>query len=94
MNTYLYKTWYNKVMKMTTYSDLRANLAESMDMVCENHEPLFITRQKADPVVLMSLADYNSIEETMCLLRSPRNAKRLLESIEELESGRGQIHKI
>ena len=76
-------------MKMTTYSDLRANLAESMDMVCENHEPLFITRQKADPVVLMSLSDYNSMEETMYLMRSPKNAARIDEAIKELESGGG-----
>lgn len=76
-------------MKPTTYSELRANLAKSMDMVCENHEPLVITRQKADPVVLMSLEDYNSIQETLYLMRSPKNAKRLLKAIEELEDGKG-----
>ena len=76
-------------MKMTTYSDLRANLAESMDMVCENHEPLFITRQKAGPVVLMSLEDYNSMEETMYLMRSPKNAARIDEAIKELDAGGG-----
>ena len=81
-------------MKMTTYSDLRANLAESMDMVCENHEPLFITRQKADPVVLMSLSDYNSMEETMYLMRSPKNAARIDSAIKSLEAGKGIKVKI
>ena len=76
-------------MKPTTYSELRANLAQSMDMVCENHEPMVITRQKAEPVVLISLEDYNSIQETLYLMRSPKNAERLLKSIESLEQGKG-----
>jgi antitoxin YefM len=81
-------------MKMTTYSDVRANLAKSMDMVCENHEPLFITRQKAEPVVLMSLADYNSMEETAYLMRSPKNAARINSAIEQLKVGKGITVKI
>lgn len=76
-------------MKPTTYSELRANLAKSMDMVCENHEPLVITRQRAEPVVLISLEDYRSMEETFYLMRSPKNAARIDEAIAELEAGRG-----
>ena len=83
----MYVLWYNFNMKLTTYTELRANLAESMDMVCENHEPLYITRQKADPVVLISLADYNAMEETMYLIRSPKNAERLRKSIQSVEKG-------
>ena len=81
-------------MKPTTYSELRANLAKSMDMVCENHEPIVITRQKADPVVLMSLEDYNSMEETLYLMRSPRNAARIDKGIADFEAGRGIIKEI
>lgn len=76
-------------MKPTTYSELRANLAKSMDMVCENHEPLVITRQKADPVVLISLEDYNSIQETLYLMRSPKNAERIDRAIADLNAGKG-----
>ncbi|MBI1334387.1 MAG: type II toxin-antitoxin system prevent-host-death family antitoxin [Armatimonadetes bacterium] len=78
-------------MKPITYSELRANLAKSMDMVCENHEPLVVTRQKADPVVLISLEDYRSMEETYYLMRSPKNAARLARSIESIEKGEGII---
>lgn len=76
-------------MDAITYTAARANLAKTMDRVCENHEPLIITRGSDQSVVMMSLADFKSIEETAYLLRSPRNAKRLLEAIAELESGRG-----
>lgn len=78
-------------MKPITYSDLRANLAKSMDMVCENHEPLVVTRQKADPVVLISLEDYRSMAETYYLMRSPKNAAHLASSIESIEKGEGII---
>ncbi len=81
-------------MKLTTYSELRANLAESMDMVCENHEPLYITRQKAEPVVLISLADYNAIEETLYLMRNPKNAARIDSAIKSLDEGKGIQVKI
>ena len=78
-------------MKPTTYSELRANLAKSMDMVCENHEPMVITRQRAEPVVMISLEDFRSMEETFYLMRSPKNAARLLKSIESIEKGKGVI---
>jgi len=78
-------------MKPITYSELRANLALSMDMVCENHEPMVITRQKADPVVMISLEDYRSMEETYYLMRNPKNAARLMKSIESIEKGKGII---
>lgn len=66
-----------------------ANLAKTMDEVCENHEPVIITRSGESSVVMIALEDYKALEETSYLLRSPRNAKRLLESIAELEQGRG-----
>ena len=53
-----------------TYSEARQNLAETMNRVCDHHEPVIITRQKSPSVVMMSLEDYNSIMETAYLLRS------------------------
>ena len=63
----------------------RARLAKTMDQVCESHEPLIITRSGEASVVMLSLEDYKSLEETAYLLRSPKNARRLIEAIAELE---------
>ena len=73
-------------MKAVTYSNLRTNLPRLLDQVCTDSEPLVVTRQNDQPVVLISLNDYNSMEATLHLLRSPANAKRLLDSIKELDS--------
>lgn len=71
-------------MDAITYSHTRQHLAEIMDMVSDDRSPVLITRQKGKAVVMMSLDDYNALEETAYLLRSPRNAKRLLLSVEQL----------
>ena len=71
-----------------SYSEARKNLASLMDSVCDVSDVVVITRRKARPVVLMSLDEYNSIQETAHLLRSPANAERLLESIAELQQGK------
>jgi antitoxin YefM len=63
-----------------------------MDGVCDDHDPVIITRNRDQAVVMMSLADYESLQETAYLLRSPANARRLLESISEAE-GNGGITK-
>ena len=77
-------------MRSTSYSDLRKNLAATLDSVTVDHEPVLITRERGKPAaVLMSLEDFASYEETAYLLRSPRNAERLRESIQELTSGAG-----
>ncbi len=76
-------------MDSIPYTTLRANLADQMDRVCEDHVPLVITRKGSGSVVMMSLADYESIEETNYLLRSPNNARRLLASIARLRAGEG-----
>jgi len=60
-----------------------------MEKVCDDHSPVVITRKTAKPVVMMSLEDFEALEETAYLLRSPKNARRLLESVAELESGKG-----
>jgi len=77
-------------MDTITYSAARANLADTMDRVCDDHEPVIITRSGQQSVVMVSLDDFKSLEETSYLLRSPKNARRLLESIAELEAGKGK----
>jgi antitoxin YefM len=76
-------------MNAVTYSQARSNLANTMDKVCDDHSPIIITRKSQRSVVMISLEDYQALEETAYLLRSPKNARRLLESIVELESGGG-----
>lgn len=71
-------------METVTYTAARANLAKTMQQVCDNHEPVIITRQREAPVVMLSLEDYQSMEETAYLLRSPKNVRRILESVAEL----------
>jgi antitoxin YefM len=67
-----------------TYTTARANLASTMDRVCQDHEPLIITRRGQQSVVMISLEAYNALQETAHLLRSPTNAKRLLSALEAL----------
>ncbi len=76
-------------MDAITYSSARANLASTMDRVCNDHEPLIITRNGEQAVVMLSLEDYKALEETAYLLRSPANARRLLSSIAQLSAGQG-----
>ncbi|MFH1113755.1 MAG: type II toxin-antitoxin system prevent-host-death family antitoxin [Pseudomonadota bacterium] len=76
-------------MKALTYSQARRNLAGTMDEVCDDHSPAIITRKNQRSVVMISLDDYQALEETAYLLRSPKNARRLLESMAELASGGG-----
>ena len=82
-------------MKTTSYSDFRRNLAGMIDAVNADHEPVMITRDRGKPAaVLMSLEDYASFEETRYLLRSPRNAQRLLDAIHDLEDGAGSEKRL
>lgn len=76
-------------MKAITYTAARESLASTMDRVCLDHDPVIITRNRDQAVVMMSLEDYESLQETAYLLRSPANARRLLESISELKSSQG-----
>jgi antitoxin YefM len=76
-------------MNALTYSQSRSDLAKTMDRVCDDHSPIIITRKSQRSVVMISLEDYQALEETAYLLRSPKNARRLLESIAELQSGGG-----
>lgn len=81
-------------MKTMSYSESRAKYAETLDSVVNDREEVVITRAGHEPVVIVSLDDYQSLKETAYLLRSPENARRLITSIEELESGGGTQHEL
>ena len=76
-------------MKAISYTAARENLASTMDQVCNDRDPVIITRKRDQSVVMLSLEDYESLEETVYLLRAPANARRLLEAIRSLENGEG-----
>ena len=76
-------------MDAMTYTTLRANLASTMDRVCDDHEALIITRNGDQAVVMLSLEDYKALEETAYLLRTPTNAKRLLSAATQLNADQG-----
>lgn len=75
-------------MTAITYTAARENLASTMDQVCSDHDPVIITRNRDQAVVMLSLDDYESLQETAYLLRSPANARRLLASIDSLNKGK------
>ena len=81
-------------MQTESFSSTRANLKAIMDRVVANRAPVKITRQKAEGVVMVSESDWKSIEETLHLLSSPRNAALLAESIAELDAGGGQAREL
>jgi antitoxin YefM len=81
-------------MKIVTFSEARAGLKAVMDDVCTDSSPTVITRQSGEPVVMLSLADFNSIEETLYLLGSPKNASRLLVSFEQLKAGKARAREL
>jgi len=76
-------------MDAISYSNARANLSKTMDRVCLDHSPVIITRQKEASVVMLSLEDFQALEETAYLMRNPKNARRLLDSIQRLATGQG-----
>lgn len=75
-------------MNVLTFSEARAGLKSVMDDVCMDHSPAIITRQNGEAVVMLSLSDFSAIEETLYLLGSPKNASRLLASLEQLNAGK------
>jgi len=81
-------------MKAITYTAARQNLAKTMESVCKDHAPIIVTRKSTDSVVIISLEDYEALEETAYLLRSPKNTRRLIESIVQLEEGQGSEREL
>lgn len=76
-------------MEAIHYTTARQNLAKTMEKVCRDRAPMIITRKSSESVVIMSLEDYEALEETAYLLRSPKNTRRLIESIAQLANGEG-----
>jgi len=77
-------------MDTMSYTAVREKLAETLDKVCDDHEPVFVTRRNGKTVVMLSLEDYRSLEATAYLMRSPRNAAELAESIAQIEAGKAR----
>ena len=81
-------------MNALTYTNTRQHFADVMRQVNDDHEPVVVTSQRGKPVVIISLDDYRSLEETAYLLRNPTGSKRLLESVEELRKGKGLVKQL
>ena len=81
-------------MKAISYTFARNNLAKTMKSVCEDHDPVIVTRQNNEAVVILSMEDYESLNETAYLLQSPGNAQRLVSSVKELNQGKGKERKL
>ncbi len=81
-------------MDVITYTEARGELKSVMDRVVHDREPVVITRKKNEAVVMISLEEYNSINETFHLLRSPENVRRLRRSVEQLDAGGGTEREI
>jgi len=81
-------------MHVLSYSETRARLKEVMDSVVDDHAPVIVARRQGEAVVMVSLADWRSMEETLHLQSSPANAERLRAAIDELEAGSGAEHDL
>jgi antitoxin YefM len=81
-------------MEAISYTAARENLAATMQKVCDDRAPIIITRNRDQAVVMMALEEYEALEETAHLLSSPANARRLLDSIQELKAGKGKPRQL
>jgi len=81
-------------MQTMSFSNMRQHLATAIDTVVENHTPMLITRQNKDSVVIISLDDYKSMQETAYLMQSNNNASRLNSAISQLEVGQGKVREL
>ncbi|VEN73766.1 antitoxin of the YoeB-YefM toxin-antitoxin system [Candidatus Desulfarcum epimagneticum] len=76
-------------METSAYTAARQNLAKTMEKICRDRVPMIVKRKSSNSVIIMSREDFQALEETAYLLRSPKNARRLIESIAQLENGKG-----
>ena len=81
-------------MKTITYTAARENLASTMQQVCDDHDPVIVTRRRDQAVVMMSIDDFTALEETAYLLRSPKNARRLRNAVDQLRAGNGKEYDL
>jgi antitoxin YefM len=89
-NMYIWR-WVVKVMSM---SESRANYAATLDSVINDQEEVIITRPGGENVVMLPQHEYESMRETLYLMTSPANRRRISRSIEQLNEGRGQVHDL
>ena len=75
-------------MKVVNYSEFRSNLAENLNAVNDDGDTVVVSRSKGKTVVVMSLEEYNSINETLYLNSSPANRKRLEQAVKNMEQGK------
>ena len=81
-------------MKTLSYTESRRRYAEVLDHVVDDREEVVITRAGHEPVVIVSLEEYESLRETAYLMRSAANARRLLDAMDRLEAGGGTEHEL
>lgn len=81
-------------MDVSTFTQTRKNFASTMQKVIDNNEPIVITRQNHEAVVMLSLSDFKSYEETAYLMQSMNNATRLNSAIQSLEEGEGKVREL
>lgn len=81
-------------MQSVTYSEARENLKKVMDKAVADRAPVLITRQRGENVVMISADEWAGMEETLHLMSSPANAKRLLDGIARFEAGEGEEHEL
>jgi antitoxin YefM len=81
-------------MNIVTFSELRSNLKEVMNLSADQHEPVVIRRQTGDHMVMMSLSDYESLSETAYLLGTESNAAHLRKSLASMKSGQLENKKL
>jgi len=81
-------------MKVVNYSEFRNNLAENLNTVNDDGEIVVVSRSKGKNVVVMSLEEYNSIQETLHLTSTKANTKRLEKAMEQMKKGKFQRHKL
>ena len=81
-------------MRTKTFSEARARLKDVLDNVARDHVPTLIKRRDAEDAVVMSLSDYNALQETLYLLSTPANAQHLLESVGQLRRGKVRSRRL
>ena len=81
-------------MKAITSSEFRANMASVLDKVAEDHEPVIVRRPGGKTCVVISLEDYDQMDETAYLMASPANRRELLDSIAELNAGKAVVREL
>lgn len=81
-------------MQTMSYTRLRGNLAKVMDRVVEDHDAVIVTRNNEPGVVILSLEDYEALQETAYLMKSPANARRLVEAMDQIQQGKKTVHSL